>query len=222
MYISSSFRFFTLLVLAFVPFYAMGQAHVAPAHGANGVPGPFDQSFLIKWEYVPAAIGYEYVLSDNRFCFAGCAGDTRQARVPDTVALEFELTEGITYYWITRVHYPDSTGSWSLISSFEAITPDFTELLRIYPNPTSEQVLSLHVDWGVDPTSNLLEYEVLDLQGRSISGVQSLNRDNLSDRLTDIRIPTSGLGSGLHVIRYRSFSPEGTERLSGLEKVWIR
>ena len=67
------------------------QEPLAPPNGGDGIPGPFDKSFSIHWAPYPNAQAYEYVMSDNPLCFAGCPGDTRQRVLADTFATEYNL-----------------------------------------------------------------------------------------------------------------------------------
>ena len=91
---SSTWYIALLLGIGLCAQTAQAQQHVSPRNGAKGVPGPFIHSFVIEWEAVPGAIGYEYVLSDNPLCFAGCPGDTRQERVTNTFAVEYKAVPG--------------------------------------------------------------------------------------------------------------------------------
>jgi hypothetical protein len=159
-YISGTLLYLTLNI-------AVAQEHLSPKNGSLGIPGPFIGSFEIKWASVEGAISYEYVLSDNPLCFAGCPGDTRQEIVPDTSAFEFNLQEDKWYYWITRIIFSNNTFSpWVGISSFFAKTPEGKgELVQINPNPVTDGQINLSVDWALNPGANQFQVYLLNSLG---------------------------------------------------------
>ncbi len=148
----------------------LAQQHAFPVNEGLGVPGPKARSFIIGWHPVPGVVAYEYVLTDNFLCFAGCAGDTRQEMVQDTFTIEYELLPDKQYYWVTRVHFENGeTGPWSLISEFWSWTPPVQPILRMSPNPVIGPV-TVRLDWGATPDADLLTVVMMDLQGRQVMG----------------------------------------------------
>lgn len=166
-----------ILSAAMLQVPARAQEHLRPPNGAPGVPGPVPRSFVIEWAPVPGAVGYEYVMSDNPQCFAGCPGDTRQRFVTDTKAVEYNLQEDTWYYWITRVHFSEtevmpSTG----ISSFLADTPEIgADIIQVAPNPASQQI-SLRVDWAFSPASQFITFELYNVLGQHVMGPRRLSK----------------------------------------------
>lgn len=144
------------------------QVHALPEHQAMGIPGPQPRSYVITWHPAPEAVAYEYVLTDNFLCFAGCAGDTRQGATADTFLVGYELLEGRPYYWITRVMFADSSYSqWSLISEFQAEAPPVQELVRVAPNPVRGPV-RVYLDWAAIPDVDYVSVQVLDRNGQQV------------------------------------------------------
>jgi len=172
------------------------QPHLSPRHGEPGVPGPFPRSFIIEWGAVPGAVAYEYVLSDNPLCFAGCPGDTRQQKVTGTSAVEYNLQEDVWYYWITRVYMNDGEISvWTGITSFLALTPEpYSEIVQIAPNPAHER-LKLYVDWGVSPVSLFVTAEIYDLLGRRLAGPITFHKSSPRFEIFDLPIPALPKGN---------------------------
>ncbi|MEX0747660.1 MAG: hypothetical protein WD275_06640 [Rhodothermales bacterium] len=190
-----------LLLTIWLASPVLAQRHLSPTHGGDGVPGTFPHSFVISWESVPRAIAYEYVLSDNPQCFSGCPGDTRQAFVSGTTAIEFNLQEDTWYYWITRVHFEGGdVGVWTNISSFLARTPNISSgIASVSPNPSTDQI-SVHVDWGIEPVARFVEMTLFDLLGRRVVGPLRLEKS--SPRFEVFRITPGGLASGIYVARF--------------------
>lgn len=182
----------------------MAQKHISPPSGADGVPGRVPGSFAIEWEAVEGAIAYEFVLTDNSDCFAGCAGDTRQARTTDTRTIQLGLEEGLFYYWITRVFMAngDSTG-WSPISNFRAVTVEIGEVFRL-ASPVVEQTV-LWVDWQAITDVPQIQLRMVDLSGRQVKPVplspiwEGLRPRNGFERFSRYEIPLTGLGPGVYV-----------------------
>jgi hypothetical protein len=174
---------------------------VNPPHGARGAPGPFPHSFTIEWESVPGAIRYEYVLSDNPQCFSGCPGDTRQGFVQGTSTIEYNLQEDTWYYWITRVYFSESEKSvWTNISSFLADTPGISShIASVAPNPATD-VVTVRVDWGVNPAARFVQFTLFDLLGRKVAGPIRLDKSSL--RFESFRVSAEGLAAGVYMARF--------------------
>ena len=185
----------------------LAQAHLEPVDGADGIPGPVSNSFYFSWAIVDSAEGYEYILSNNSQCFAGCAGDTRQAFTGETPsALEYNLIEGISYYWITRIIYKNgSKSSWSSITSFRAITPPYinpTELVRLGPNPSSNK-LQIEIDWDFRPEAKELNFDLYTINGVKISS-NVITKQSQNIRIQTYEYPTSHLKEGIYIAWYVS------------------
>ncbi|RMG59128.1 MAG: hypothetical protein D6722_22725 [Bacteroidetes bacterium] len=209
-----------LVWLIGLPLLGSAQVHLAPPQRGPGLPGPEAGSFLIVWGAEPGAVAYEYVMSDNPQCFAGCTGDTRQQIVRDTFAIEYGLREGRNYYWITRIHYADGVQSpWTLISAFRAETPAALPLLRVGPNPLYEGPLQLHIDWASDRRWTRLELALLDLQGRPLGITHSPRRQHPLWRLQEARWTLPPLPPGSYVLQYRPQSGGETGRPQSLRLV---
>ena len=181
-----------------------GQVHSIPENGAKGIPGTVPNSFIIGWKPFEDAIGYEYVVSDNPLCFVGCAGDTRQAMVTDTLAQEFNLQENTWYYWITRIiHASGDTSHWSLISSFFTESPSDSDakMLSIAPNPVIYPTLNLRLDWAQNPEANTVEGVIYDQNGNPRREF-SFNR-LFGVRFEDIEMSIDGLPAGMYILQAR-------------------
>ena len=206
-------QFLCILALTTVLQTMNAQTHLEPADGAEGVPGPVPSSFVIKWASVDSAASYEYVMSNNEQCFAACPGDTRQKSTgSDTVSIEFNLIEGILYYWITRVSYIDgSTGPWSVITSFRAITPpevEPEELIKILQNPSSDQ-LNIEIDWAAKPEALQISLEILSLGGQSLGPRIIIEKNSLGRyQLFDYEI--SLLPQGIYLASFIVDDEHGT------------
>ncbi|MEO1381963.1 MAG: hypothetical protein AAFV78_01865 [Bacteroidota bacterium] len=202
--------FFILSFLAFLPF-SMAQRHLLPEHRGEGVPGPVDNSFVIVWESVPGATGYEYVLSDNRFCFKGCAGDTRESVTRDTFATEFALQPDISYYWITRIFFANGdTSDWTLISRFNTTPVDIRPLFVAAPSPLVGRQLQLFIDWAAIPDIQSLDWELIDLQGRRARPTGSILRGSSIFRVQDYTVDLSGASPGMYQIYVSPKASDGT------------
>ena len=197
----SAAYFVLLLGISLSTQVVQAQRHISPPNGGNGVPGPFIHSFIIEWEAVAGAIGYDYVLSDNPLCFEGCPGDTRSAYVTGTTADEYNLQEGVWYFWITRVYFSETeVTEWSGISSFLAETPDVSEqLVQVAPNPVSDRIL-IHVDWAASPTARFLTVTLYNTLGQRLLGPVRFEKEN--PRLEIFELPVGGLPRGVYVAQF--------------------
>ncbi len=185
------------------------QEHASPPHRGLGIPGPQARSFLISWHPVPGVVAYEYILTDNFLCFAGCAGDTREKMVVDTFALEYELLIDKQYYWRTRAHFENGeTGPWSLISEFWAYTPPLSPLVQVRPNPT-QGPLSLNLDWGANVQVDYLRVEVLDMSGRSVTGPREIRPTTPFVRSEPLILEALTLVPGVYLLRVQAESNDG-------------
>jgi hypothetical protein len=176
----------------------IAQVHLEPANGANGIPGPITNSFIIKWASFDSILYYEYIMSDNPLCFEGCPGDTRQNTTPDTTTTEYNLQEGKIYYWITRMHYVNGdTSFWSVIpSSFIAnwTEEEKDEIIKISPNPCLNKKVVLKVDWGVNPDAKEITislYSVLGIKKRE----SVIEKNNTRYQDYEFSVPTLAQGT---------------------------
>ncbi len=178
-------------------FHVNAQEHLVPPNGENGVAGPYNHSFEITWASVQGAAAYEFVVSDNPLCFAGCPGDTRQAIVADTTTFLFNLQENRWYYWITRIIYTNKdTTNWSNITSFLAVTPGGEgNLAEIHPNPAVNGKIGVHVDWAINPRAEQMEINLHNSSGVKIA--QQILIKNRSFRYQDFEIDVHDQPSGL-------------------------
>lgn len=195
---------FPLLLLIFLlgsPHYAEAQRRFPPNDSA-GVPGVVPNSYVISWSSLPNAIGYSYVVSDNPLCFSGCSGDTREAFVRDTNAVEFNLQINHRYYWIIQARYAENDSSgWSLIYSFTTSETDFTRrMISPAPNPIEEQVIRLRIDWAQNPKAQSVFLTLISPTGQQIREENFPEQRN-SIRYGEIAWPAQDLSPGRYIIR---------------------
>jgi len=174
------------------------QEPLAPPNGGDGIPGPLDKSFSIHWAPYPNAIAYEYVMSDNPLCFAGCPGDTRQKIVSDTTALEYNLQVDVWYYWILRVIKSEGdTTNWANISSFLALEQKSRgkSFFQLGPNPTAENKLNITINWENNLEAQFVDIQLFDPKGTAIYASR-LNKEGyfkFNEYEIDLRSSQSGL-----------------------------
>lgn len=179
------------------------QPHIYPKNGEDGLPGTESNSFLIGWQTIPNAIGYQYVMSDNPRCFVGCSGDTRFQTVTDTFAVEFNLQQDHWYYWITRIIYVNGdTSLWSTISSFVTTGIEDSPQMITPTNPTAHEGLTLHIDWGLDPNAVELNYRLININGYEMIA-DSYSKPHPDLRFDRFSIPTPALPGGYYVLEVR-------------------
>jgi hypothetical protein len=213
---------FLLMILTCLGLDVLGQSHLAPFYRGGNIPGPVPGSFVIAWEHVPGAVGYDYVLTDNESCTAGCAGDTRESVTADSFAVAYDLREGAVYYWISRIRYADGTASeWSRISRFEAVTPDLRPLVTLAGNPVSDDQLQISLDWAAIGYVSELCYELTDLRGITVSRQTCITRGTAS-RLDQATLSVAGLPAGLYRLVYTPLDREGRAYPQRTEAVMIR
>lgn len=198
------------------------QTHTTPPHKNDGEPGPVTNSFVIAWEPFPDAIAYEYVVTDNEFCFRGCSGDTRNRIVTDTFAIEFNMQVEIPYYWITRVHLSNGdTTRWTLISSFKSITPPVESLITVAPNPVEED-LRILFDWGADPNVRTVQFSLFDREGRQPIPQQTLTKIGTVTRFEEQIIRLNGLTPGIYFVNLLVTSNDELPAKKEIHKIIIR
>lgn len=188
--------FFTSMIPCF------SQVHVAPANGADGIPGVVPKSFIIEWAPVQGAIAYEYVMSDNPLCFTGCPGDTRQQVVQATTATEYNLQTDIWYYWITRILLETGdTTEWTLISSFFASTPESKgNIIELSQHPSTGENINFKIDWGINPNATEIELGLYTISGQPLRNWVFKKTSN-GIRFEDVWVPRESLASGIYLIR---------------------
>ncbi len=177
------------------------QIHRYPENGGAGVAGSIPGSYLIGWNRFEGAIGYEYVVSDNPLCFVGCAGDTRNSVVQDTVVLEYDLTPQKWYYWITRIYFADGdTAHWSPISSFFTESPDdLPRLVTPAQNPVVGNTLSLLIDWARNPEALEMKINLFDQTGYLLRQ-ESYRRNLAGARFEEAQIAVQDLPGGYYFV----------------------
>lgn len=154
---------------------------VSPLNGSPGNPGAVSNSFIIKWDTVPNAAYYEWVISDNHLCFKGCAGDTRQQTTLNTSAISYNFPPNKWYYWIVRaiLNNGDTTAS-SPISSFrtESSGADDLPYITISLDATNDKV-GIGIEWAIQPDVKELTYDVVSEAGQKIitDGTITLKKD---------------------------------------------
>lgn len=198
------------------------QTHTTPPHKSDGEPGPVTNSFVIAWEPFPDAVAYEYVVTDNEFCFIGCSGDTRNRIVTDTFAIEFNMQVEVPYYWITRVHLSNGdTTRWTLISSFKSITPPVQSLITVAPNPVTDN-LRIQFDWGADPNARRVQLSLFDLQGRQPLPEQTLTKIGTVTRFEEQIIPLHDLTPGVYFVNLLVTSDDEFPAKKEIHKIIVR
>ncbi|MEM9984071.1 MAG: hypothetical protein AAF804_03160 [Bacteroidota bacterium] len=191
---------FTLLLLLTLS-SARAQFGRTPTNGEEGIPGTIPNSYVISWRTLPEATGYEYVLSDNPLCFEGCAGDTRQAYVRDTLAIEFNLAPQRRYYWIIRTYLKDGdTTEWSLIYSFSTSQTDFERrMIQPAPSLVEDGVLRFRLDWAQNPRANTLDLTLISPGGQLLLSRRIQHAETLI-RYQDLSWPLPQLGPGTYLV----------------------
>lgn len=211
--------FLSLLLTLCLPAVILGQQHAYPANGARGIPGQEDRSFVFGWKSVAGAMAYEYVLSDNPFCFTnfGCAIQT--ALVTDTFGIGFELTEDWSYYWITRVIFPEGdTSAWSNPSEFIAQDPSMQSLIRAVPNPNRENNVQIWLDWNASNDLDRVELTVFDTQGQMVLPPSVYFKEHTPFQIQPIILNKEKLPLGMYFVRARAVASDGFV----LNDRWIR
>ncbi|MDP5170915.1 MAG: T9SS type A sorting domain-containing protein [Bacteroidia bacterium] len=216
----SSVIFTLALLLSFG--FTQAQQHASPTNMALGVPGPAARSFVIAWHPAPGAVAYEYILTDNFLCFAGCAGDTRQRMSTDTTAIEYELLIDKQYYWVTRVHFANGEiGPWSLISEFWSYTPDLMPILQVAPNPVEEDFRVL-LDWGANEDVDFLRVRMISLDGQLVYGPVMIRPETAFSRMETLVWEEVDLPPGQYFLQVEAESNSGLKFQNMVSKILIR
>jgi len=179
------------------------QIHLEPPNGGDGVAGP-NCSFIIKWASVDSAIAYEYVMSSNSACFAGCDGDTRQKKVNDTndtIGTESNLLyENEWYYWITRIYYANGdTSNWSEISSFLAKTLDPASCPKIVRIGITKDEININVVWAVNSNAKQISMALYNITGHI---VLNATFKNSSSDYESFKISAVQFKKGIYIARF--------------------
>lgn len=209
----------SLVIFSFLVVH--GQEHAFPVDKGLGEPGPKARSFVIGWHPVPGAVGYEYVLTDNFLCFAGCAGDTRNEIVQDTFTIEYELLIDKQYYWVTRVHFENGeAGPWTLISEFWAWTPPVEPIVQVAPNPVIGP-FRVQLDWGANPDADILIVTILNTEGRIMSVPREIRPSSLLRK--DVQIwEEVDLAPGNYILLIEARSNDGRSFSPLVRKIQVR
>lgn len=188
----------------------LGQNHLLPRENGPGLEGPEANSYVLVWQKHPEAVRYEYVLTDNEFCFSGCAGDTRERSLIDTFTVEFFLFPGTKYYWTTRMFFADGDSSaWSVISSFNTLTPSPTRMLTVASNPLTNRQTNLIVDWVADEATQRIELTLRNMQGLEVWTREPIVQRGLPVRKQKVPVDWSGLPAGNYLLEVRGFDGLG-------------
>jgi hypothetical protein len=188
----------------------LAQEHLGPIDGRPGTPGTVPGSFLINWEDIPDAIGYEYVLTNNELCFANCPGDTRMAVVQSSEAIEYDLMDSTFYFWITRIIYGEGdTSAWTLPSYFLATAPDLSRPV-IVTSSTEPGTLRVRLDWSALAAVESVWFEVLDFQGKTVAiNKEKIRRQGVGRRFTFETMQAPSVQAGNYILRLWAQSNQG-------------
>jgi hypothetical protein len=200
----------------------LAQKHQFPPHQSPGVSGPEPHSFIIGWAPVRGAIAYEYVLTDNEYCFVGCSGDTRNRIVSDTFAIEYDMQEDIDYYWITRIYLDNGdTTAWTLISSFRSVSWELQPFVVVAPNPVVDQ-LHFEFDWAAAPDARAVVFTLMDSDGKQAMPEQTIIKKGIATRFESHDIPVAGLPAGMYLATLRVQETGGVPERTRIIKVVIQ
>lgn len=209
------------LALTLVSTKAVGQKHLAPEDGANGIPWAYDRSFVISWKKGQNDDRYQYLITDNPLCYYGCSGDTRTGVVSDTFAISFNSKKEKWYYWITRTISKGDTSRWSGRSSFYANEIERgADLVKIWPNPLPrDRSLQFEADWNVNQRVQKVRVEVFDMQGRKILDKWMTRQPGV--RFQYFEMNNSELSGGMNIISMTAFDEMGILRNQSKRKFLI-
>ena len=192
----------SLTLLCFLVMPLFSQFHVYPEEGEAGIPGPVPRSFVVGWQHFEGAVNYQYVISDNPLCFAGCAGDTREGFVADSFVVAFNMEPNKWYYWITRIHFADGDSSaWTLINSFYTEGPeDQPRILAVAPNPIVEDQMRIRVDWGLNPDAQKIQLKLFNQEGNLLRN-EWITKESFVLRFEEVLFPIDDLPAGIYHLR---------------------
>lgn len=177
-----------------------------PANGSLGVEGQLSNSFVIRWSPVEGIESYEYVLTDNPNCFAGCGGDTRQKKIVDTLAVEFALQSNTWYYWIIKYNFSDSTEStWSPIFSFLATkSKESSPIISAFPTlfSSGDHELTVELNWEANPTFSIYSFQLSAISGEFFFSSPTYIKETTSLRFESRIIKIPNLPPGLYFIEF--------------------
>lgn len=185
------------LFMSFSSAYA--QLNRFPDNGSEALPSAIPNSFLVGWSPYEGAAFYEYVISDNAQCFIGCSGDTRLAKLVDTVAVEYNMQPEKWYYWILRIHYANGdTSEFSSIYSFFTEQPeDQARLLTAASNPIIGSNAKFIIDWAQNEDAIEVEINIYDQNGNHRKA-ESYRRGLTALRFEEVLVPISDLPAGYY------------------------
>ncbi|MCI4670233.1 MAG: T9SS type A sorting domain-containing protein [Bacteroidia bacterium] len=199
--------------------FGHAQIHDYPKNEARGIPGQEPRSFVFGWRSVEGAQSYEYILTDNPFCFSNFGCPIRAGIVEDTFAIGFGLTEDWSYYWITRVIYQNGdTSAWSNPSSFFAQDPPDRPLITAVPNPSFNGNVQVWLDWSASNDLDRVELDVFDALGNRVTQTANYEFLNSPLRIQPIVLNKEKLPIGMYFVRARPLASDGFV----LEDRWIR
>ncbi len=210
-----------LIVLMLVAFKGYTQPiQRLPVNGGNGYNGSTPRSFLIQWDSLAEATHYEYVMSDNSLCFAGCSGDTRNDQVAGTYAVESNMVLNKWYYWIVRAFMENGdTTYFSPIHSFYTFPrpEDARTYFTLSPNRVEEEHTNILVAWTIDPQINSFEYHVFNMFGETVKASPTLLvKKNELEQTETFSVDLEGLRTGLYVMQISTSDATLPERFKFL------
>ena len=170
--------------------------------------GIYRNSYKLSWAKQSNVIGYEYIVTDNPLCFAGCIGDTKQAITEDTSIIIFPNNENIPYFWKIRPVYSenDTLKEWLRINTFSTTYPkeiSTNASITIYPNPAVHEKLFLKIDWSLLENTQLLPLTIYTLLGVPIYANNTLvSRNNTLTKFTEYEIDIRTLPPQNYIIEF--------------------
>lgn len=206
----AAFYLLTLLFIPLAPLDLSAQVHAYPEDGARGIPGQEDRSYVFGWKAVEGASAYEYILTDNPFCFSNFGCPIQTGTTGDTFAIGRELTEDWSYYWITRVIYANGDSSaWSNPSEFIAQDPPQLPLLSTVPNPNFNNEIRVRLNWAASSDLDRVAISVFDSQGKMVLPPQTFLIQNSPFQMQSLLLNKKKLPLGMYFIRAMPTASDG-------------
>jgi len=176
--------------------------------------GKYDNSYILSWTPIDSITEYEFVVTDNSNCYAGCSGDTRSELISKNEVLIFPTYKNKTYYWRIRpvLSTYDTTQNWSSISSFETdykIEYEEIDFISIYPNPSIHKNSSLKIDLSDVNQNASIHYSIHDLKGNRIDQLSAtIERKELDEKKYYVKqIDLSSIPSGSYMLKVECTNP---------------
>ncbi len=191
-----------------------------PGNGENGWYGSTPRSFIVQWDTLADVDYYEYVISDNSLCFAGCSGDTRHGTLTNNFAVERNLMLNKWYYWIIRaVMKNEDTTFYSPIHSFYTLArpEDSQQYFTLGPNTITNASMDIRVAWPIDPQINSFNYNIFNSFGELLKTSGDIFPEKNELKQTEIfPVGLIGFQPGLYFIEVNTNISKVPERLKFL------